>query len=252
MTKKNMKVIAWILAASLMLSACGSPSREEGKHKATRPEITTEEVKPEDTTEDIGKADEKKSDDKEVVASEAESEAESDTEETEQEKVEESVSEEKPLPEEVKAEQVPEETPAPEPTPDESTTTQTSTVAVAGTYHYEEAKKTLQMVNDYRAQNGLAALTWSDSLEQAAKTRAAEASICWAHTRPNGEPWYTVSTVVKGENLAKGYATAEEAFNAWLASDTHRENILWGDFTTMYVAYFEAENGWFWAQEFGY
>lgn len=249
MTKKNAKMIAWVLATSLMLSACGSPSQDEGKHKKTvNPKVESVVEETTEVVEDIDKADEKEP---EMEVKEEEKTNEEQEKPT-QTPTPEEIPEETSVSEEVKAEQVPEETPAPQPTPDETTTTQTSTVAVAGTYHYEEAKKTLQMVNDYRAQNGLSALTWSDSLEQAAKTRAAEASICWAHTRPNGDPWYTVSTVVKGENLAKGYATAEEAFNAWLASDTHRENILWGDFATMYVAYFEAENGWFWAQEFGY
>lgn len=141
-----------------------------------------------------------------------------------------------------------EPTPAPELVEE---TIQTSTAALTGKFHYDEAKKVLTLVNDYRVQNGLNELTWDTNLEQASKIRAAEASICWAHTRPDGTQWYTVSNYVKGENLAKGYDTAEGVFNAWLESPTHKENILWPKFDTMYVSYFETTNGWFWSLEFG-
>lgn len=144
------------------------------------------------------------------------------------------------------------ETPAPTPAPEVvEETIQTSTAAVTGKYHYDEAKKMLDLVNNYRVQNGLNELTWDTNLEEASKIRAAEASICWAHTRPDGRQWYTVSDYVKGENLAKGYDTAEAVFEAWLNSPSHKENILWPKFDTMYVSYFETSNGWFWSLEFG-
>ncbi len=150
-------------------------------------------------------------------------------------------------------EEVTEPVTTPEPVPtNDATSIQTSTQVVSGIFHYDEAKKTLEMVNNYRQQNGLNALTWNEGLAEASKIRAAEASICWSHQRPNGQEWYTVSGSVKGENLAKGYNTAEGVFQAWLDSPSHRENILWPKFNSVYVSYFEAENGWFWSMEFGY
>lgn len=150
-------------------------------------------------------------------------------------------------------EEVAEPVSTPEPTPtNDSTSIQTSTQIVSGVFHYSEAKRTLDMVNSFRQENGLNALTWNEKLADASKIRAAEASICWSHQRPNGQEWYTVSNSVKGENLAKGYNTAEDVFQAWLDSPSHRENILWPKFNSVYVSYFEAENGWFWSMEFGY
>lgn len=128
--------------------------------------------------------------------------------------------------------------------------TDTSTVTLTGTYHYSEAKKVLSLVNEYRSKNGLEELTWDEELAEFAKIRAAEASICWAHTRPDGSQWYTVSSIVHGENLAKGFQTAEDAFDAWLNSDSHRENILTKEYHSTYVAFFDTTNGWFWAELF--
>ncbi len=135
---------------------------------------------------------------------------------------------------------------------DQTVTVQTSTEAVTGTFHYEEAYKVLTLVNEHRATLGLAALTWDEDMREAAEIRAAEATLSWSHTRPDGENWYTVSDLVKGENLAKGYDSAEDVFEAWMDSDGHRKNIEWELATTIYVSYFEISTGGYWAMELGY
>lgn len=135
---------------------------------------------------------------------------------------------------------------------DQIVTIQTSTQAVTGTFHYAEAYKVLELVNEHRESLGLNALAWDEDMREAAEIRAAEATLNWSHTRPNGENWYTVSDLVKGENLAKGYDSAEEVFAAWMASPGHRENIEWDQATTIYVSYFEVSAGGFWAMELGY
>lgn len=260
MLRKNLKVIAIIFAIALTLSGCG-PSTHVDTVSPTQEEI--EEVTSDSSEESIEKeSNETSKEETESIESEGADAALGDNkgEDEEQSNKETPKTESKSEPsqpqtsEQPTAQEPEQSTKVEEPaTPtDETASVQTSTVTVSGTYHYEEAKKVLSLVNNYRKENGLGELTWDESMASAAKTRAAEASICWSHTRPNGTAWYTVSSIVKGENLAKGYATAEEAFNAWLASDGHRENILWSEFNTMYVAFFEAENGWFWAQEFGY
>ena len=74
----------------------------------------------------------------------------------------------------------------------------------------------LDIVNAKRAENGLAALNWSNGLESCAMVRAQEAASKFSHTRPNGKDWYTVnSELMWGENLAKGYDldTAVEVVN---------------------------------------
>jgi len=109
----------------------------------------------------------------------------------------------------------------------------------------------LQLVNNYRQDNGLNPLSWDSGLDYAASVRAKEASISWSHTRPDGSQWWTVSDKQAGENLAMGYNSPQDAFNAWLNSDGHRANILYSEFKTMSVQSYN--NGtMYWAQEFGY
>jgi uncharacterized protein YkwD len=137
----------------------------------------------------------------------------------------------------------------PEPQPE---TNNTITVAKEGTYDYNLGKEAFDIVNQNRINNGLSALTWDDSLYNSAKVRSAEASISWSHTRPDGSHWSTVSSGLHGENLAKGYDTAQAAVDAWMASQGHKANILRSEFTRGAVAFFNTSNGWFWCQHFGY
>lgn len=115
------------------------------------------------------------------------------------------------------------------------------------------ASAALEQCNAQRASAGLGALTWSDGLETAAMVRAQEIVTTWSHTRPNGSDWWTVnSNLMYGENLAKGYSSAEGAVAAWMASPTHKENIMFGGFRTCGIAIFEVGGVWYWAEEFGY
>lgn len=115
------------------------------------------------------------------------------------------------------------------------------------------AKAALDGCNAHRTNAGLPALTWSDGLESCAMVRAQEIVTTWSHVRPNGSDWYTVnSTLMYGENLAKGYVSAGEAVNAWMNSPTHRENIMFGGFRTCGIAIYEVGGMWYWAEEFGY
>ena len=85
------------------------------------------------------------------------------------------------------------------------------------------ATDALALVNAKRAENGLAELTWSNGLESCAMVRAQEAASKFSHTRPNGRDWYTVnSELMWGENLAKGYDSAQSVVDAWMASPTQR------------------------------
>lgn len=147
----------------------------------------------------------------------------------------------------------PAQNPVPE-TNNEEPTPSAPTVVVGkeGTFDESKAKEAFDLVNQVRISNGLSALTWDSALVAPAKTRATEASIKWSHTRPDGSAWYTVAGNIQGENLAKGYDSAQDAVNAWMASQGHKENILRGSFTRGAIAFFSTENGWFWCQAFGY
>jgi len=115
------------------------------------------------------------------------------------------------------------------------------------------AKAALDGCNSQRSAQGLSKLNWSDALEQAAMVRAQEIVTTWSHTRPNGSDWWTVnSNIMYGENLAKGYSSADAAVAAWMASPTHKANIMDSGFKTCGIAIYEIGGTWYWAEEFGY
>lgn len=116
-----------------------------------------------------------------------------------------------------------------------------------------EFKELLDIVNEERIRNGLSELAWSDRLCEAAMIRAKEASVSWSHTRPDDTPYYTVDPeVVYGENLAFGYVTPQEVFDAWMESESHKDNLLHPDFTTVaFGLYIDDDSTYYWAQEFG-
>lgn len=113
-------------------------------------------------------------------------------------------------------------------------------------------QEAFNIINKIRNDNGLAALSWDDELYEVAQIRSKEASQKWSHTRPDGTHWSTLSPVVHGENLAKGYNTAQGAVDAWMNSEGHKANILRKEFTRVAISFYEAENGWFCCMSFGY
>ncbi len=109
------------------------------------------------------------------------------------------------------------------------------------------------LVNQKRAEAGLAAYTWDDDLELCAQVRATECGTKFSHTRPNGAEFWTVnSDLMWGENLAKGYKTADSVVEAWMNSPTHAANILDNSFVTCSIAVYEVNGKIYMAQEFGY
>jgi len=90
--------------------------------------------------------------------------------------------------------------------------------------------------NVEREKAGLGDLTLNSALDRAAYAKAQDmfANNYWAHTSPSGvTPWnwlanehYAYNSA--GENLAKNYPTAQATLDAWMASPTHRANILKG------------------------
>ena len=92
-------------------------------------------------------------------------------------------------------------------------------------------------INQYRTADGRSPLLWSNELAAAAEIRAEEATRLWSHTRPNGQDYYTVNpSVVYGENLAKGYGTAEATLQAWKDSPTHNDNLLYPEYKYLALA----------------
>ena len=90
--------------------------------------------------------------------------------------------------------------------------------------------------NALRKENGIAPLTTSDKLMQAAQVRADEmaAHTVYSHTRPNGEKFNTVTDCpYMAENIHRiaewtlsEQTLAEQAVADWTTSATHNKNML--------------------------
>lgn len=103
--------------------------------------------------------------------------------------------------------------------------------------------------NSERLTAGLEPLTVNEQLNNAAALKAQDmfANNYWAHVSPTGvQPWewfaqagYTYSSA--GENLAKNYPNAAATVAAWMASDSHRENILKEAYVDVGFAVLEGE-----------
>jgi len=92
----------------------------------------------------------------------------------------------------------------------------------------------LKDTNNERLKSGLGDLKISDKLNQAAYNKATDmfANNYWAHESPSGAtPWSWLAKVgysydIAGENLAKNFPDDISTVDAWMASPSHRANIL--------------------------
>jgi len=88
--------------------------------------------------------------------------------------------------------------------------------------------------NQERTNNGLAPLSLNTTLDNAALAKANDMMTddYWAHIAPDGTtPWFFITNAgysysVAGENLAKGFNTSSGVVAGWMASQTHRDNVL--------------------------
>ena len=112
-----------------------------------------------------------------------------------------------------------------------------------------------QLVNNIRRENGLNELILDNTLIEIATIRAEEASINWSHTRPDGTKWITLVDSYGlygtfGENLAYGQESPQEVVEDWMASEGHRDNILFENFTHIGIGIYEIDGVIYWAQTF--
>ena len=99
------------------------------------------------------------------------------------------------------------------------------------------ADQLLVLLNQYRAENALPALSTSSGYISAATIRAQESLVSFSHTRPDGREFHTVfgdlglSRTSCGENLAWRSGgirsdTAQLLMDQWKNSPGHNENML--------------------------
>jgi len=102
----------------------------------------------------------------------------------------------------------------------------------------------INLTNAARIAEGLGPLNQNSVLNQAAMAKANDmiANNYFAHTSPSGtSPWYWFKQAdyiytYAGENLAMDFIEAEDVVDAWMASPTHRKNIVNGKYQEIGVA----------------
>jgi hypothetical protein len=120
----------------------------------------------------------------------------------------------------------------------------------------------LDLINAYRAENGLGALSMQDELGAAADYHSYDmgANGYFAHTLADGTSAgqnitnHGYSGDTWGENIAAGMETAPEAMQSWQNSGEHNAQMLMPAYTEIGVgrAFVEgSEYGWYWTTTFG-
>lgn len=92
----------------------------------------------------------------------------------------------------------------------------------------------VRATNEKRISAGLKPLVYNERLADAARRKAANmfSENYWSHNSPSGKtPWVWFADagykyVYAGENLAKDFGSTDRMMEAWMASPTHKENIV--------------------------
>lgn len=128
----------------------------------------------------------------------------------------------------------------------------------------QDALTMLKLVNDYRAENGLAPVALEDTLTTAARRHSEDqvkydffdhSTVESDYYAPGSGPYeratqegYPAEYAV-GENIAYGYGSVERTFEGWVNSPSHNANLLNPDWQVMGLGY--DPDGDMWSQEFG-
>lgn len=107
----------------------------------------------------------------------------------------------------------------------------------------------VSLTNQKRSEIGVGSLTYSDTLSEAARQKGEDMlrQGYWAHVAPDGtEPWDFFANVgyayrYAGENLARDFSNPTSAVEAWMASTSHRENLLSDRYKEIGVAVVEGD-----------
>lgn len=127
------------------------------------------------------------------------------------------------------------------------------------------AHRAVDLANQERAKAGLNPLKWNDQLAASGRAYAQEmaSKTFFSHTGSDGSTptdragrvgyaAYGWGGLYVGENLGRGYNTAESVHQAWMASEGHRQNLLLPKYREIGIGIAVAPDGTkYWAQEFG-
>lgn len=123
-------------------------------------------------------------------------------------------------------------------------TYQPGVLGVSSTITVEEV---IRLTNVEREKQGLPPVSEDPRLNAAAQAKAQNMfeENYWAHYSPSGkDPWGFINGAgyefsYAGENLAKSFYESDEVVKAWMASKTHKENILNKHYSNIGIAVVE-------------
>lgn len=107
----------------------------------------------------------------------------------------------------------------------------------------------IRLTNEKRLANGVSPVTLNPLLSQAAQAKGADMlnKDYWAHVSPNGtQPWKFFkdkgySYHYAGENLARDFSNPAAVVDAWIASKSHRDNLLSPKYKEIGIAVVEGD-----------
>jgi len=107
----------------------------------------------------------------------------------------------------------------------------------------------IRLTNLKREAAGMPALKYNAQLAAAAKAKGEDMinRDYWAHVAPDGtQPWKFFSDAgykyrYAGENLAKDFSNPDSAVEAWMASPSHKENLLSSKYDEVGIAVVEGD-----------
>ncbi|MFC1710323.1 CAP domain-containing protein [Patescibacteria group bacterium] len=110
-------------------------------------------------------------------------------------------------------------------------------------------EEVVRLTNEKRAQSGLAPLTLNSTLSNAARMKGEDMinKDYWAHVSPDGtQPWRFFTDAgyqyrYAGENLARDFSNPSSAVDAWMASPTHKDNLLSSKYHEIGIAVLEGD-----------
>lgn len=110
-------------------------------------------------------------------------------------------------------------------------------------------QEVIQITNQKRIEGGLNPLEEDSVLSQAALAKGTDMinKDYWAHIAPDGtQPWsffinHGYRYRFAGENLARDFSNASSAVEAWMASPSHRENMLSAKYREIGIGVVEGE-----------
>lgn len=129
------------------------------------------------------------------------------------------------------------------------TSLSSSTGQVLGYAANISTEEVIRLSNVKRAEAGLSEVTYNSTLSQAALAKGQHMleNDYWAHVAPDGtDPWYFFSDAgykyrYAGENLARDFSSPQAAIEAWMASPSHRDNMLSPKYTEIGIAVVEGD-----------